>query len=131
MQIELSADTQTRLNALLDYVGTTAKDADGFVREQAPMVAQEIVAWKFGVGVAQLSFGVVLIVVWVMALITVLREEKKPFADRNEMVSVPCGMFLVMGGVFMCILTVGGIYDTLRASVAPRLVVIDYIKAAK
>jgi hypothetical protein len=50
----MNPEYESKLSALLDYIGTTAKDADGFVRQQTPLVAQEIVSWEFWLSTVQL-----------------------------------------------------------------------------
>jgi hypothetical protein len=131
MQIELSADTQTRLNALLDYIGTTAKDADGFVREQAPLVAQEIVAWEFWMGLTQAVVGGISLVVVFGLVLRAIRNLHKHGSSISPEQCLP--HFFVAFVLLMVALPLAlcGTPRVIKSTISPRLVVIDYIKAAK
>lgn len=125
----MNPEYESKLSALLDYIGSTAKDADGFVREQAPLVAQEIVAWKLGYGLFIVGFGTALLVFGVFMIRAVVREAKRPFADQREFVFVGAGIAGMFGVLIGSINFGCGAYDVLRATVAPRLVILDYVKS--
>jgi len=122
-----------KLNVLLDWVGETTKSAQGFMLEQAPLVAQEIVAWEFwssvlaatmfAVGAAMFSKGIQML--W-------RKDEQGRWAVSDD---VARAMPTAFGAMAIVGFVVGVAFHTawaVKAQVAPRLVIIEYIgKAVK
>lgn len=124
-----------KLNSLLDWVGETTKSAQGFVLEQAPLVAQEIVAWELWASVVWVVFGAVGVaclattarVCWVKA------KNHEPQDNYDDTVGgfVVAVVFSMLGtlGLFFGVCAVQTV-DAVKAKVAPRLVIVDYVAKA-
>ena len=123
--------TQDKLDQALGFVLQTAEDAKGFVLEQAPLVAQEIVAWAFARSVFGIACGAVALVCGLLMVAVGVRHmmRHKDFEDSNPLLSMGGPIF---GGVLI-MMAVGtlhsGVQSLIKVNTAPRLVVIDYIRA--
>lgn len=118
------ADTLTeKLSALLEYVQAKGEAADGFITEQAPLVAREIVAWSFWSSVATA------IAFFALAMIFVgLAARCYRFAVKEDSENVIFCAF-VMFAISLMLLFLAGWYaaNVVKAGVAPRIVVIEYL----
>lgn len=123
--------TQDRLDQALGFVLQTAEDAKGFVVEQAPLVAQEIVAWAFARSVFSIACGAFALVCGLLMVAVGVRHmmRHKQIEDSNPLLSMGGPIF---GGVLI-MMAVGtlhsGVQSLIKVNTAPRLVVIDYIRA--
>lgn len=60
---DLSANIQTRLVGLMDYLTDTAKIVDSTAKEQLPLFIRDIIAWEFYSNLAWLVLGLVGLIV--------------------------------------------------------------------
>ncbi len=116
-------DMDTKLVELLDYVGQVARDADGLVRAQAPLVAQEIVAWYTWSSVLGMVVGVAMVVTSVVFL---RRTPRMSDDDSICLTMVLCSVGLVLG-LFG---TGHSVANLVKVSTAPRVMVLEYVKGA-
>lgn len=125
----ITPELQQRLITLLDYVGDKAKAAEGFAIEQAPLVAREIVAWQFWSSIFLIFLFVMLgAVAWSIAVYC--WRTRNDWFDPDFAAMVAC--FAAVAGIALP-LAGGGTngYIAVKATVAPRLVIIDYIKTIR
>jgi len=127
--------TTDRLNDALDFLLRSMQETKDFTMEQAPLVAKEIVAWEFWGGVSNAVIGVLLVLTSVIVIKTVYRRTAQAWSgDSDDMVSAVGGVIVMI----VCILvvcgssvqSVNGTTSAIKASVAPRLVVLDYVRGA-
>lgn len=129
------ATTQDRLNEALDFILQTAQDGKSFVLDQAPEVAKEIVAWEFWGSVARAAFCMAIFVIAMCVLFKAIGLVRREFGKN---VFEQCEG-LIMGGILatvvsavVCFVSGAGVGVNgglaIRAHVAPRLVVLDYVK---
>lgn len=120
--------TVERLNDLMDWVGSTAKATEGFVIEQAPLVAQEIVAWEFWGCIGHASLFLAFAIAGTLTIRLLWRKDK----DGNLLVDDEAARFVpsILGGI-ACVAFVVAAADygihAIKAKVAPRIVIIDYV----
>jgi hypothetical protein len=109
----------------MDYIGSVAKDADAFARAQLPDVAREIVAWELWSGVFLLVPAVV--AVW---LATFFYRKGMAVVKKNSRDADPFAWFLI-ATILACVGAAGTVTSgtsVVKATVAPRLVILDYVK---
>lgn len=113
---------------LLDWLKGAAETGGDFVQEQAPLLAQEIVAYERGLS----TFHVIAcVLITAMALVTLRMIKWKEIGNDN-----PEGIFSLVGVIVaalaLVVVPLFGIYAAercMKSWVAPRLVVIE--KAAE
>ncbi len=119
----------THLNTLLEWAGQKGDAAVGLIEREAPLVAHEIVAWYFAssaVWVAVLSPIALFLLIYGIRLFrhaTKLGEDKDPKAED-------IGVFSLLILALSALLLIPIFINTscmVKASVAPRLVVIEQV----
>lgn len=116
--------TQSQLEQLLKYIGTLAERADGFVVEQAPLLVREIVAWHMWSNAALAAMCLVGVVVGVGLARWLWRLPGLDPMDR------PIAALPLLFAVVMAAVTLDRARTAIKAAVAPRLVVLEYVQKA-
>lgn len=122
-------DLQAEAAGILSWLKQTSSATEGFVMEQAPLVAEEIVRWEFWSN----SLMVLLLVLpflivfpcWITGIFLCIKYK----ADDEIVAPVVLGGGVVVVITFL-IAAVGGSphgLDALKAHTAPRLTIIDYV----
>lgn len=113
-----------QLAELLAFVKKGAEATTDFAVEQAPLVAREIVAWTFWEALAGCFFGVLCAAaaLWCGKL----ARRWANCRDVGEEIMFPVVGAAAAGIVSVVVLTVNA-PNAIKAAVAPRLVIIDYI----
>lgn len=125
--------TAEKLNVLLDWVGETTKSAQGFMLEQAPLVAQEIVAWTFWNGVTTSAACLVCAVALIVLVFKLKGTLKKSWDDNNPLVGIPLLLACIVSAICAPILLAQSVSYArwaIKAEVSPRLVIIEYVSKA-
>lgn len=122
---DLSANIQSRLIGLMDYLTETAKIVDSTAKEQIPLFIKDIIAWEFYsnlawlvLGLTGLIIGLTLVVrfLWRIGFICKkLPEYGNGDYDYRHTAEKLRGYLLP---------------PTIMTTVAPRLVILDYVKQA-
>jgi hypothetical protein len=120
----MTAQLNERLVSLMDYVGSIAKDADAFARAQLPDVAREIVAWELWSGVV---YGLICVAI-LAACVWAFRKAMWLLNNSRECYDIPMFAISVVLGVFAFVGLMVNTNGIIKATVAPRLVVLDYVK---
>lgn len=123
MQIE-NVGNNERIGYLIDYLGQTIKDGDSFVREQAPMLAREVVDMQL----ASSIFGVVCVAT-ISAF--VLRYSSKLLKSSDDETVFSGYMMRLMVVLVGGLLFGASIHSGLRCIIAPRMVVMNYVRSLK
>lgn len=110
-----------RLVSLMDYIGSVAKDADAFARAQLPDVAREIIAWELWRSVFLLAPAIAAL--WLAMLF--FRKGKAVIKSDDPFAWFFIAVVLAVFGTAGAI-TSGA--SAIKAVVAPRLVILDYVK---
>ena len=118
------------INKALDFVLQTAEQTRDFVADQAPLVAGEIIQLTFVGGVIQAVIGLVMVVFTGIVARGVWRiiptEEDRPELVLSVLLWCVLAFFsLIVGGV----MAYQGTKSALQAAIAPRTVVIDYLRS--
>lgn len=146
--------TTDRLNDALDFLMRSMQETKDFTMEQAPLVAKEIVAWEFWkssiAAVACLVAAVFALLVMRRVAVMVdshyasvaerARERVKAAGrypswrdESNSKYDGECKQLHWIGvgvAIILCIPVFINTANAVKAAVAPRLVVLDYVKGA-
>lgn len=121
-----------RINRLLDWLESSLKGAQDFTLEQAPLVAREIVAWVFWGNLISLIIFAIFGVILIAASCLLLRPVYKAWRDvDNAGIAVGGGLLLVfmpIASLICFIAAASSVSPMVKSCVAPRLVIIDYIR---
>lgn len=118
---------------LLDWMKGAAENGGDFVAEQAPLLATEIVAWHFWSSVFCAGVGVAFVVLFLIAAFVFFRVATSCTSDQFSD-GHPKAVLGVIGGsacvlvaaMILGLAVVGNTYEAIKASVAPRIVLIEY-----
>ena len=121
--------TNERIDQALDFVLQTANDTKGFVLEQAPLVAREIVAWTLWSGVIQAVVCVSLLIVIGRLVRNATARERADGCggDPLDIITIVAGSLAI---IFIFGAACFGIGQATKSLVAPRLVIIDTLRSA-
>lgn len=113
---------------VLGWLKETAEKGADFIETQAPLLANEIVAWHFWASVTM----AVMFAVIVSLLVLVLRHCIAIIKTRKESTPEFAGAFIFcsIGSVAVIVLGIASlvnVYEAVRASVAPRVVIIQHL----
>jgi hypothetical protein len=107
---------------LLDWLKTTAERSSEFVEREAPLLANEVVAWHFwssvflASAILFFSFALLGFATWLWRM---------GGKDPRE-----CSMIVFLVGLLIWIPAIINGYEAVKASVAPRVVILEYVKGA-
>lgn len=126
---QVAQQIQEPVKAMAQQMLQWAQSAGQFAQEQAPLIAQEIVAREIAADVIRIGFFLAVIVAAVYAAKVMLY-----YASTHQMGSYQESDWTVgawiIGGVGLTVGTVGVLYNVfllLSAYFAPRLLVIEYL----
>lgn len=123
----MSDEVNQRLITMLDYIGEAVKRADGFATEQIPLVVHEIIRWEIASGVCGIIFALLLIVLGGWASRWCWKEGE----NRQSNLSDDTLFFgLIVGAISFvigAIILPPASMQTVKALIAPRLVVLNYV----
>lgn len=114
-----ATETLSKVNGLLDWIGTKANDATNFTLEQAPEVAQEILAC------ATVSAWIGIVVFGLLLLIAIATFIVSVWAEIEGLAFFAFVAFFGFGAGLMF-----NIYDLVKVSVAPRLYLVEWCRDA-
>ena len=107
-----------QLTAVLEWLKTRADGTEKFILEQAPLYAQEVLAWQFTTGIAGCIVVGTLCALFA-ALTRVITKD-----DSDGMPTILCGIVTV----FCLGLSISFGLDAVKTKIAPRVVIIEHLK---
>lgn len=114
----MNEQLREQLFKVLGSMTTAANDAANFALEQVPLVAQEVVRY-------QLWSGVVWLVLCIAAQVAVLKVAKYLSNKCNDELAITLAVF---GSILPVIIGLINLQLAIKAAVAPRLVILDYVQ---
>lgn len=121
---------------LLEWMKGAAEKGGDFVAEQAPLLATEIVAWHFWSSVFIATVAVVAAVAMFACSVCFYRWSrcKKWYSDPEVPIDGDCKEYHLAPSGILCALSLFALlvvavpcaYEAVKASVAPRIVLIEY-----
>ena len=122
----MTEETEKSVNETLKWVAETADESKGFILEQAPLYAQEVVTWTYVQG------AILMVSMWVLAAVLAVAAYKLHKAGKaTDYDSVPYTFTAAIIGivaVILCGTGVCGMQDMFKAKYAPRVVVIEHLR---
>ena len=119
----MSEELQKRMMDYLDSLESTVQQGSGFLVEQAPLVCQEYVDWVFWSGVLlAVPCAACAILLFAFAAWAARKAIKSKEADSQWWLAMA---LLVLFGLTIGVPSVLGVGDAVKASVAPRVVVLE------
>jgi hypothetical protein len=112
---------------LVEWMTGVAKGGGDFLAEQAPMLAQEIVAWHFW---SSVFCAVIVVLIGSIVAVTCGVLFRYEVTSKREYWTPEPAAFSVFGVLIGFAIAIGGGgfhgYEAVKAAVAPRLVIIEY-----
>lgn len=125
---QVKAEVEQHAVEILDWLKGVAQEGEGFVREQAPLVAQEIVAWEFWGNVAAAAIACFMATaVFVGALLLCRAAEKWADPAAEELCVAISVSVVAIALIASCVIVPGSLYGAAKAAVAPRVVILEYV----
>lgn len=124
---------------LLEWLKQTAEKSAEFVEREAPLLATEIVAWHFWASAVWFcGFSVAFLVAATIAARAYRAWSLQPvmtphYAVPADTITVTYGFVIGISTFLAAVLfmvTVGFAHDAIKAAVAPRVVILEYVKGA-
>ena len=123
--------TQDRVNSLLAWIENVAKNTEGFIVEQSPLVVQELLAWALWSNM----IGIVAVVAGMAALVYVaarvgppLHKKAADSGDMNAEMAEALGAVAVVGSIIgACVGIVFMSLTVIKVVVAPRLYILEWV----
>ena len=135
----MNPEIQDRLNTITTYILDNSIKAGEFVKEQAPQVAREIIAWGFWEGLLWTVFHAFIVLLFTILFTVVIKKmvskgitllgssrDELGFALTFPGILIAAGMAAVVLYNISCIPTT--ISRCIKASVAPKVYLLEQIK---
>ncbi len=122
----MNTDTEKNVNEAIDWLQQTGGTIQDFAVEQAPLYCQEVVAWKKMDGAIDCGTGAIF-VIGAIILAKVTRPE-----TYNSMFRECLAPILAVLCAAMAVLSFGvGVTSIVKASTAPRMVIVEHLRSLK
>jgi uncharacterized integral membrane protein len=124
----MDQELKTKLMQYLETLEAKAADGMDFVASEAPLVAQEWLAFNFWTAMGGIAISVLLLVIAVIAGCVLRREFRKDFDKRGPEVEVPAAFILLGAAVAGCVVGGTQTYQLIKVTTAPRIVILEKIQ---
>lgn len=123
----MNGEIESKLTGYMDKAEGVAIDAYELLIEQSPLIAEEVVRWHFYNGVVSGIVALVFAMAGVVISYCVYKCIKQ--ATEEEEFAIPvAALTACIIVVLPAMLSFDFFRDAVKAKVAPRIVIIDYIK---
>lgn len=116
--------TEKNINEAINWIQATSESVQDFATEQAPLYCREVVAWELWSGIALVSASVITLIIG----LALLKKFWKATDNDEECIlgsSIAFGIFILLP----CIIVIThGARNSIKATVAPRVVIIEHLK---
>lgn len=122
MDEKLKEKLNESLTHIIDWVERNGNEAENFLREQTPLVIQELINWNF---YFSLILGTIFLLLGVI-LLFLLKPVYKWLSKTQDGELI--GLHVVVS-VAMFFLSIIYFIQSLKITIAPRLFILEYIKS--
>lgn len=113
---------------VLKLIADSLEQGKDFALEQAPLIVQELIAWKRVELTAKFLIAIAVLLVGLFFARLLLKYSNKWYnADEPEKL-MPCAFISIMGILIGAMTTAALMSSTLQVWLAPRLYVLEYFK---
>jgi heme/copper-type cytochrome/quinol oxidase subunit 2 len=124
----MNPETQAKMNELLTWLMDTVKQSGEFVQSQAPDVARQMVAWGMWSGWCGVAICLLVIAALMAGGVKLIRYGASDKCEHDEGACVGAGLIAcVLTTIPLFILFVGAFPTALKATVAPKLYVLEQV----
>lgn len=130
----MNEHTEKNINEALDWLQQTGGQIQDFATTQAPLYCQEVVAWTFWQGMSYVILGILLLAMSASFAKKITPAYKEFEKTRKTVFDEPWAavrwsaltvVLFILGFGFVA----ENIGDTIKAKVAPRLVIVEHLKS--
>lgn len=128
--MSVQSPTDQQVADLLQWLRTTAESSAEFVKEQAPDVARDIIAWGVWGNAATAGVWFIFAIVSGYMLKRAMshwRSDEFDFDDGMSVGSIFAGVFSAIGTLVSLGAVASFLLPAIKASVAPRLYLLEWI----
>lgn len=119
-------ETETNINEAINWLQQTGGSLQNFASEQAPLYCREVVAWEFWSGSIFGGIGVALSVIGLAAAMRFVRWMEEDNGEPNSR-TLPSCVIAMLCLILGPILAVDNIPHAIKATVSPRLVIVEHL----
>ena len=123
----MNESTEVNINEAIDWLQQTGGAIQDFAVEQAPLYCREVVAWEFWNSTILGSTGLFMFIIGVVAFVKFIRFMKEDDLEPNAR-TLTAAAAMVFGLFIGLILATDHIPRAIKATVAPRLVIVEHLK---
>lgn len=124
----MNEHTEKNINEAIDWLQQTGGSIQDFATTQAPLYCQEVVAWTFWIGLTGVLIGSLLLSLGSYCAFRFMKDLK----DNDDSDLSGRGIVFLFSGLILFIVGSftfgGGIADTIKAKVAPRIVIVEHLR---
>ena len=125
----VNEETKQKLSELVGYLADSVKDGGEFVKEQAPLAAQELVAFGRAYHTSVVCLAIVFVVAYLCLVLprcvgAMKQLESELVFGFGLILSLAGAIASVFAGIALC----HNFQPMLMAYFAPRLFILDYVK---
>jgi len=132
--IELDNELKQRLINSLDKVEEWVRAGEGLVKEQAPLVVQDIINWGiFGYGISAVA-SFVSVVIMIFIIISIGKKARSLTEAKDECIVFACVLTMIGCAVVTILLAINFVTSSpvaLKATFAPRVYVLEQLGIMK
>ena len=124
----MTPEIEEQVVSLIEAAKSAGSDAASFIAQQAPDVLNQIVRWSLAEGLIYTTVGVFLLTAGLVVLAVTYKNVRSDKWDEvwwlpSAMVSIT---LIILGGMY----SFGGINQTAKTIVAPKVVIIETLSKA-
>ena len=112
---------EEKINEVLNWVTGIANNSTDFVLEQAPLYAQELIAYTLTINTVVFIIGIVLIIIAISCLIASTKKTRG-FSD-DVLLIIALHVTLISAFCLMC-----SVPNLIKIKTAPRVFIMDHIR---
>lgn len=121
----MNPETEKNINEAIDWLQQTGGQLQDFAAEQAPLYCREVVAWEFWIGIAGSLLGLAITLFGAWLVRKGMQLSRAPESCGEEVFPLWLGGTAVVASI--CVLCAMA-PRTIKAAVAPRLVIVEHLR---
>lgn len=124
----MTDEMKAQLAQLLAFLNDSIKGGKEFVAEQAPQFVKEMLAWYFWESVIWIIIGVVVAIISYIAKRKIIESLDTKMYNYGESVTMINAIYAVVMAIAFIVIC-SNVMEAVKVKVAPRVVLVDQVKA--